>query len=234
MIPRELYDYVLILELKSLKDLLRLVRFFSEKTKRKLPLYKYNNTLFTVFRRKLASEKKIAIIAETNVKSGKILEKNILYYDYHKDKVLVDIDLRQVGNEIILEEIVVESYEHFPKKKYSLLDGLKSTDLHLIHMVSVSSWEDLVRLAFLSRDLLIRAEVDNEAVMLLTGLLSHLFIPVELFLTIFYALTDRTNINMKANYVEIGDNLKFLRRVSLRVMRFIPIINTRGITLYED
>ena len=226
---------MLVLKLKSMKDLLRFTRFLSEKTSRKWPLYRHGERVYMIFRRKLADQKIIAVIAETKIRSKKLQDKTVLAYNYHRDRIVLRSDTSDTVGAwktlIINSPLDIES--NMGSTPIELPANVDMKNFYPLRLIPIDSWKDLILLAFFARDLILRMKAADNT-LLLTGICSRLFIPADPSLTLFYTRIDHTEIDNEAHYAEIGDDIRFTKRVSIRTTRFVPIIDTQRMEVYGD
>lgn len=234
VIPKPLFDYMLVIILRSIKDLLRMEAFISERTNKRFSLYKCDNFIYVTLRRDIAFQEKLAIIAGAEVKNRRLIESHLVHYNYHKDKIL-RAPLGEVRScrSYVLEEVIPEKCNIVERNKITTLGNFEFMNHRVVNRVEVSDWRELIRLAFYLRDFVVRLDMGEGNCIFFTGLISRILPAIEPFLTIFYAVA-KEQMGTNASFVEIADNLNFVNKVTLRTLKFVPIVNARGIFLYEN
>ncbi|MCR8433719.1 MAG: hypothetical protein QXH55_04940 [Candidatus Korarchaeota archaeon] len=233
MIPKSLFDCMIVLNLKSIGDVLRMEAFISRKTNRSFPLYRCSSFVYTILRRSIAFKKRLAIVAGAKITGREFIEGRVIYYSYYKDTILKNPTDRLKYQTYVLEDIASEECIVLDEDEVNSLEDFKRLDSETIRGIALHDWQDLIKLAFLLRDLVIRLDLKEAGCVLFTGLTSRIFSPVEPFLTVFY-VTVGEYVGLGANYVEISDELNFVKRITLRTLKFVPIINARRVSFYEN
>ncbi len=228
MYPDGLVDCGIVVEVEGLKDLLRFARFFSEKYSRKIILFRSGSRVFFAYRRELEE----SIIGITIVANSRLKKCKKINFYYWKNRVIKKEPRVRLGWQVEIVDTawreiddiidVMEFYQHSNNENFTS---------RWFKIVDVENFVDLIDYAFYVRDALLCIPVGDVHVFV-TGLMSAVFPKKDPVLYLFCSMVgDRLD---KYAFIDLSDPPKFVNRIDLRTMRYLPIINVSRMYYYEN
>jgi len=225
MYPSGLVDCGIIVDTLSIKDLLRLARFFSMKFSRKKFLYRHDKTIYFCFRRRICGAT-VGIIfrAKTKLSIG-----SGIYYRFHRNRIIMRKKVRDAWYIPILDVHTEEVYE--PVDIARVLERGDYTKIpEWLCVVDVDDYVDLVEYAYYARDVLLHIMLDGSRVAL-TGFLTGVFPRVDPCLYVFKSPLPESF--GKSCFIDLSEGMNPVEKIGIKTLRYVCVINVRGIAYYD-
>ena len=226
MYPTGLVDYGLIIDVKTIKDIMRFVKFFSEKYSRKVVLYRVGGTILFSFRRQLD----IGMLGITlRSRAPRLVKGDRIFYNHYKDMIVIKpksyrasvwgVDVINICNLNLVD--LVEISEKFVSNRNRLP--------FWIEIVDVLDEEDIIDYAYYAKDVLLYTNVGGEK-FLMSGLLTSIFTRFDPCL---YLLRTRINREIEnPRFIDLTEGIKYVERLSFKTLRYVYVINVERMHYY--
>lgn len=225
MYHKNLVDGIIVLRTKTPKDLLRFARFYASKFSKKINLYASSDEIYITFRRRILG-KIIGIVLVA--RAPRLVERQEITYLIYKDRIVLTGPQSMDGWKIRifhLEE--TPKYDFSRKTTLNFKNGFE-VESDILKIVVVSDIDEIIDYAFLAKDVLMFFE---EKKILVTGLISRVFSSLE---TKIILLASNIDLEIKGSkFVDLTEGKKFVKRISLRTFKYVPLIGVKELSIYE-